>query len=120
MERWIIWRRGTGGGASPRQYNPQRPNGIRASRVVGPAGADQPYAAGGYARGPAGASAVRRLLVPIVQAELVKPLVIGDYSDFMASIYHATNAGTIFNPNTPLVPNYKYMPIGYHRMVGWM
>ncbi|MBA3770065.1 MAG: fumarylacetoacetase [Blastocatellia bacterium] len=39
---------------------------------------------------------------------------IGDYTDFYCSIYHATNVGSMFRPENPLLPNYKYVPIGYH------
>ena len=39
---------------------------------------------------------------------------IGDYTDFYCSIYHATNVGSMFRPDNPLMPNYKYLPIGYH------
>ncbi len=39
---------------------------------------------------------------------------IGDYTDFYCSIYHATNVGSMFRPDNPLLPNYKYVPIGYH------
>ena len=42
------------------------------------------------------------------------PATIGDYTDFYASIYHATNVGKLFRPDSPLMPNYKYVPIGYH------
>jgi fumarylacetoacetase len=55
-----------------------------------------------------------RHLVPIAEAELLLPVEIGDYTDFYASIYHATNVGSMFRPDTPLTPNYKYMPVGYH------
>lgn len=37
-----------------------------------------------------------------------------DYTDFYASIYHATNVGSMFRPDNPLLPNYKHIPIGYH------
>jgi fumarylacetoacetase len=40
--------------------------------------------------------------------------VVGDYTDFYASIFHATNVGKLFRPDNPLLPNYKYVPIGYH------
>src|SRR5438094_239461 len=56
----------------------------------------------------------RRVLVPMYEAELRLPAVVGDYSDFYASIDHARNIGTMFRPNDPLLPNYKYVPIGYH------
>lgn len=39
---------------------------------------------------------------------------IGDYTDFYCSIFHATNVGSMFRPDNPLLPNYKYVPIGYH------
>lgn len=42
------------------------------------------------------------------------PAEIGDYSDFYASVFHATNVGSMFRPDNPLLPNYKWMPIGYH------
>jgi fumarylacetoacetase len=42
------------------------------------------------------------------------PAVIGDYTDFYASVFHATNVGSMFRPDNPLLPNYKYVPIGYH------
>jgi fumarylacetoacetase len=42
------------------------------------------------------------------------PFAIGDYTDFYASIHHATNAGRLFRPDNPLFPNYKHMPIAYH------
>jgi fumarylacetoacetase len=55
-----------------------------------------------------------RALVPIAEADLHLPALIGDYTDFYASIYHATNVGKLFRPDNPLLPNYKYVPIGYH------
>jgi len=42
------------------------------------------------------------------------PAQIGDYTDFYASVYHATNIGKLFRPDAPLMPNYKWIPIGYH------
>ena len=53
-------------------------------------------------------------LFPISEAILYLPVAIGDYTDFYASIYHATNVGKMFRPDNPLLPNYKYVPIGYH------
>jgi fumarylacetoacetase len=55
-----------------------------------------------------------RILVPQSQAEFFLPAGIGDYSDFYASAYHATNVGSMFRPDNPLLPNYKWVPIGYH------
>jgi fumarylacetoacetase len=59
-------------------------------------------------------SIARRILVPMYEAELRLPALIGDYTDFYASIDHARNVGSMFRPNDPLLPNYKYVPIGYH------
>ncbi len=42
------------------------------------------------------------------------PARIGDYTDFYTGIHHATNVGKLFRPDNPLLPNYKYVPIGYH------
>jgi len=53
-------------------------------------------------------------LVPMSEVEMFPPADIGDYTDFYASIYHATNVGKLFRPDSPLFPNYKYVPIGYH------
>jgi fumarylacetoacetase len=55
-----------------------------------------------------------RILVPMLEAELFVPAAIGDYTDFYASIHHATNVGSLFRPDNPLLPNYKWVPIGYH------
>ncbi|HWZ31187.1 MAG TPA: fumarylacetoacetase [Bryobacteraceae bacterium] len=54
------------------------------------------------------------LLHPISECTLQVPAQIGDYTDFYASIFHATNVGSMFRPDNPLLPNYKYVPIGYH------
>ncbi len=56
----------------------------------------------------------RRVLVAQSEAQMRLPVAIGDYTDFYASIYHATNVGKMFRPDNPLLPNYKYVPIGYH------
>lgn len=55
-----------------------------------------------------------RHLVPMANAEMLLPALIGDYTDFYASIFHATNVGSMFRPDNPLLPNYKYIPIAYH------
>jgi len=55
----------------------------------------------------------RHLLHSIAECKLLAPE-IGDFTDFYASIYHATNVGSMFRPDNPLLPNYKYVPIGYH------
>jgi fumarylacetoacetase len=54
-----------------------------------------------------------RVLVPMNGAELLLPIVPSDYTDFYSSIFHATNVGRLFRPDNPLLPNYKYVPIGY-------
>lgn len=54
------------------------------------------------------------LLTPRGGAELFLPAQIGDYTDFYASVHHATNVGSLFRPENPLLPNYKWVPIGYH------
>ncbi|HET8648867.1 MAG TPA: fumarylacetoacetase [Gemmatimonadales bacterium] len=53
-------------------------------------------------------------LIPMRDAELFLPADVGDYTDFYASIHHATNVGRMFRPDNPLLPNYKHVPIGYH------
>jgi fumarylacetoacetase len=58
-----------------------------------------------------------RLLVPQADVELLLPAAIGDYSDFYASVHHAANVGSMFRPDNPLLPNYKWVPIGYHGRV---
>ena len=55
-----------------------------------------------------------RILVPMQEAELLLPAEVGDYTDFYASVHHATNVGSMFRPDNPLLPNYKWVPIGYH------
>ncbi len=55
-----------------------------------------------------------RVLVPQSAAELFVPAAVGDYTDFYASVHHATNVGRLFRPDEPLLPNYKWVPIGYH------
>ena len=53
-------------------------------------------------------------LVAQSDAEYSVPVQIGDYTDFYTSINHATNIGKLFRPDDPLLPNYKWVPIGYH------
>jgi fumarylacetoacetase len=53
-------------------------------------------------------------LFPQREVTMLLPAVIGDYTDFYASIDHATRAGRLFRPDHPLLPNYKHIPIGYH------
>ena len=53
-------------------------------------------------------------LVPMAEVEYALPCAIGDYTDFYASIHHATAVGRLFRPDNPLLPNYQWVPIGYH------
>lgn len=53
-------------------------------------------------------------LVRQADAKMLMPCQIRDYTDFYASIYHATNVGSMFRPNNPILPNYRHIPIGYH------
>lgn len=46
--------------------------------------------------------------------QMLLPAEIGDYTDFYCSVFHATNVGSMFRPDNPLMPNYKYLPVGYH------
>jgi len=59
-------------------------------------------------------SGADRLLVPQSEVELLVPCDIPDYTDFFASLDHATNVGALFRPDKPLTPNYKWIPIAYH------
>jgi fumarylacetoacetase len=57
---------------------------------------------------------IEPLLVPQAQAEYSLPAQIRDYTDFYISIHHATAGGRISRPDAPLLPNFKWLPIGYH------
>ncbi|HKX83731.1 MAG TPA: fumarylacetoacetase [Pyrinomonadaceae bacterium] len=57
---------------------------------------------------------IKHCLINIADCDDLSPFQIGDYTDFYASIFHATNVGSMFRPDNPLLPNYKYVPIGYH------
>ena len=57
---------------------------------------------------------VARYLHSMANVEMLMPITIADYTDFYASVYHATNLGSMFRPDNPLLPNYKWIPIGYH------
>jgi len=68
----------------------------------------------GLRHGSAHESRFREALTPLTSIELGLPCVIGDYTDFYTSIHHATTVGKQFRPESPLLPNYKWVPIGYH------
>jgi fumarylacetoacetase len=63
---------------------------------------------------PAGQKKLARHLLPMKRAELFLPVSVGDYTDFYTSSFHATNVGRMFRPDTPLFPNFKWIPIAYH------
>jgi len=68
-------------------------------------------AEGGFVTARADAAQV---LVAASEAEMRLPAAVGDYTDFYASVFHATNVGQMLRPDNPLFPNYKWVPIGYH------
>jgi fumarylacetoacetase len=91
----------------------------------------QPVLNGWLARGPEAQRALRLRLQELMSDERYRdevepqlvgqtevrlhvPCLIGDYTDFYVGIHHATNVGKQFRPDNPLLPNYKYVPIGYH------
>jgi fumarylacetoacetase len=91
----------------------------------------QPVLNAWLSRGPADHRALRQRLSEILSDERYRddiepsligqsevrlhvPCLIGDYTDFYVGIHHATNVGRQFRPDNPLLPNYKYVPIGYH------
>ena len=57
---------------------------------------------------------IASVLISQAEIEFSLPCRIGDYTDFYTSIYHATAVGSLFRPDNPLLPNYKWVPIGYH------
>ena len=59
-------------------------------------------------------AAWEKALVPLDACELALPCRIGNYTDFYVGIHHATAVGKLFRPDNPLMPNYKWVPIGYH------
>ena len=66
------------------------------------------------AEGSEHAPALQSCLIALGDVEYRVPAHIGDYTDFYTSIHHATNIGRLFRPDSPLLPNYRWVPIGYH------
>ncbi len=66
------------------------------------------------AEGSAQQPSLQACLLPQAACEMALPCRIGDYTDFYAGIHHATTIGKLFRPDNPLLPNYKWVPIGYH------
>ena len=64
--------------------------------------------------GSAQQTALAGCLVAQADAQMALPCAIADYTDFYAGIHHATAVGKLFRPDNPLLPNYKWVPIGYH------
>jgi fumarylacetoacetase len=64
--------------------------------------------------GSARAAELATTLIPQSEAEFTLPARVGNYTDFYASIHHATAVGRLFRPDQPLLPNYKWVPIAYH------
>jgi fumarylacetoacetase len=63
---------------------------------------------------PAMQSEADTMLFDAAACTMHNPFRIGDYTDFYTGIHHAENIGKVFRPDNPLLPNYKYVPIGYH------
>jgi len=61
-----------------------------------------------------GRAGLRPHLTPMAAAQMQMPVAFRNFTDFFASIFHATNAGRLFRPDNPLMPNYKYVPVAYH------
>ena len=58
---------------------------------------------------------LKQSLIPVEKIEMLMPVTIGDYTDFYSSEQHAFNVGCMFrDPNNALLPNWKYIPVGYH------
>jgi fumarylacetoacetase len=68
----------------------------------------------GLAQGSASQGAWQAALVAQSAVEMAVPCRVGDYTDFYIGIHHATTVGKLFRPDNPLMPNYKWVPIGYH------
>lgn len=66
------------------------------------------------AAGSAAEAALAPCLIAQRAVEYTLPCQIGDYTDFYTGIHHATTVGKLFRPDNPLLPNYKWVPIGYH------
>ena len=68
----------------------------------------------GLTEGSVQQAAWKHFLSPQDSVTLHMPCRIGDYTDFYTGIHHATTVGKLFRPDAPLLPNYKWVPIGYH------
>jgi fumarylacetoacetase len=68
----------------------------------------------GLAEGSTQAAEWGRALLAQSAVEMAVPCRIGDYTDFYTGIHHARTVGSLFRPDAPLLPNYQWVPIGYH------
>ncbi|WP_432473789.1 fumarylacetoacetase [Amphritea sp. HPY] len=68
----------------------------------------------GLREGAAEQASLADCLIAQSEVEYSLPCSIGDYTDFYTSVHHATSVGKLFRPDNPLLPNYKWVPIGYH------
>ncbi|MBS0451273.1 MAG: fumarylacetoacetase [Proteobacteria bacterium] len=68
----------------------------------------------GLREGSAQRATFEAALLPQSAVQLGLPCEVGDYTDFYVGIHHATEVGRQFRPDNPLLPNYKWVPIGYH------
>jgi fumarylacetoacetase len=75
---------------------------------------DRAVARAALSEGAVDREATAKRLIPQRDVEMLLPCDIGSYTDFYASIHHATNVGSMFRLDNPLLPNYKWVPIGYH------
>lgn len=55
-----------------------------------------------------------KALLPVADVDLLLPVTVGDYTDFYSSREHATNVGSMFRPDSPLMPNWLHLPVAYH------
>src|SRR5690606_7771623 len=57
---------------------------------------------------------VSRILTDRHKATMLLPVRVGNYTDFYSSIEHATNVGKKVRPDHHLLPNWRWLPVGYH------
>jgi len=58
---------------------------------------------------------IQEALHTLDEVVMLMPVRVGDYTDFYSSEQHAYNVGCMFrDPNNALLPNWKYIPVGYH------
>jgi fumarylacetoacetase len=60
------------------------------------------------------ATQLQDCLVPQAECEHRLPAQVGDFTDFFTSVDHMRNMGRLFQPDKPLLPQFHWLPIGYH------